>query len=41
MGRLAAEMLFRRLDGDESPSRVHVLPTELVQRGSGEIPPPA
>jgi LacI family transcriptional regulator len=41
MGRLAAEILFRRLDGDESPPQIHVLPTELVQRGSGEIPPPA
>jgi LacI family transcriptional regulator len=41
MGRLAAEILFRRLDGDESPAATYVLPTELVQRGSGEIPPPA
>jgi LacI family transcriptional regulator len=40
MGRLAAEILFRRLDGDESPAQIHVLPTELVQRGSGEIPLP-
>jgi len=41
MGRLAAEILFRRLDGDRSPFRTHVLPTWLITRGSGEIGPPA
>jgi LacI family transcriptional regulator len=41
MGRLAAEILFQRLDGDESPANTFTLPTELVVRGSGEIPPPA
>jgi LacI family transcriptional regulator len=40
MGRMAAEILFRRLDGDESPARTFVVPTQLVQRGSGEIRPP-
>jgi LacI family transcriptional regulator len=40
MGRLAAEILFRRLDGDRSPAHTHVLPTRLVVRGSGEIAPP-
>jgi LacI family transcriptional regulator len=39
IGRLAAEILFRRLDGDRSPSKVHVVPTRLVIRGSGEIAP--
>lgn len=39
MGRLAAEILFRRLDGDTSPAATYTLPTELVLRGSGEIPP--
>ncbi len=39
LGRLAAETLLRRLDGDRSPSRTHVLPTWLVTRGSGEIRP--
>ncbi|GGT90683.1 LacI family DNA-binding transcriptional regulator [Streptomyces violascens] len=40
LGRTAAELLFRRLDGaDETPARVE-LPTVLIQRGSGEIPPP-
>ncbi len=40
IGRLAAETLFRRLDGDRSPSTVQVVPTRLVVRGSGEIAPP-
>jgi LacI family transcriptional regulator len=39
MGRLAAEILFQRLDGDESPASTFTMPTELVVRGSGEIPP--
>ncbi len=28
-----------RLDGDTSPARVRVVPTRLVERGSGEIAP--
>ena len=39
IGRLAAETLFRRLDGDRSPSSVQVVPTRLIVRGSGEIAP--
>ncbi|MFI8521981.1 LacI family DNA-binding transcriptional regulator [Streptomyces sp. NPDC085481] len=40
LGRTAAELLFRRLDGaDEAPSTV-VLGTTLIARGSGEIAPP-
>src|ERR1700694_4714616 len=39
MGRTAAELLFRRLDGDRSPSTHHVIPTLLITRGSGEIRP--
>lgn len=41
LGRLATELLFRRLDGDrgEPAERVEV-PTWLIPRGSGEIPPP-
>ena len=39
IGTLAAELLFRRIDGDDGPSERHVLPTRLVVRGSGEIPP--
>jgi len=40
MGRLAAEVLFRRLDGDRSEATTIVVPTTLIQRGSGEIRPP-
>lgn len=39
MGRLAAEMLFARLAGDDSPPKRVILPTTLVVRGSGEIGP--
>jgi LacI family transcriptional regulator, galactose operon repressor len=39
MGRQAAEQLFRRIDGDHSPSVHLVVPTRLIARGSGEIPP--
>lgn len=37
LGRTAAEMLFRRLDGDESPTSTVTVPTRLIERGSGEI----
>jgi len=39
MGRQAAEQLFRRIDGDRSPSVHLVVPTRLITRGSGEIRP--
>jgi LacI family transcriptional regulator, galactose operon repressor len=39
MGRAAAELLFRRLDGDTSPSVHEVIPVTLIARGSGEIAP--
>jgi LacI family transcriptional regulator len=39
MGREAAELLFRRLDGDRSATVRRVLPTRLIPRGSGEIAP--
>jgi LacI family transcriptional regulator len=38
MGRAAAELLFRRLDGDDSPPEHMVIDVELIARGSGEIP---
>ncbi|MEU3601729.1 LacI family DNA-binding transcriptional regulator [Streptomyces sp. NPDC006798] len=39
LGRTAAERLFRRLDGiEEEPARL-TLPTRLIPRGSGELPP--
>jgi LacI family transcriptional regulator len=39
MGRAAADILFRRLDGDDSPPERVLIDVELVRRGSGEIPP--
>jgi LacI family transcriptional regulator len=41
IGTLAAEALFRRLDGDDGPAATQVVPTELIVRGSGEIAPRA
>ena len=38
LGRRAAELAFMRLDGDGGPPRRVVVPTELVARGSGEVP---
>nr|WP_261398952.1 LacI family DNA-binding transcriptional regulator [Streptomyces misionensis] len=39
LGRTAAERLFRQLDGGfVAPERIE-LPTRLVERGSGELPP--
>jgi len=39
MGRTAAELLFVRLDGDRTPTVHRVIPTRLIERGSGEITP--
>lgn len=39
IGRLAAGLLFARLDGDRSEPTIQVVPTSLIARGSGEIPP--
>ena len=39
LGRTAVEQLFRRLDGDRSASIHAVIPTRLIQRGSGEQQP--
>jgi LacI family transcriptional regulator len=41
IGRTAAERIFRRLDGEDLPIEHLVIPTRLVERGSGEILPPA
>ncbi|MFG2295768.1 LacI family DNA-binding transcriptional regulator [Streptomyces sp. NPDC048603] len=39
LGRVATERLFARLEGDRpAPERI-VLPTRLIPRGSGELPP--
>ncbi|HWG62476.1 MAG TPA: LacI family DNA-binding transcriptional regulator [Streptosporangiaceae bacterium] len=40
LGRIAAEVLFRRLAGDRGPVQRIELPTRLIVRGSGERPPP-
>ena len=39
IGRAAAERVFARLDGDTSTPARTVVPTRLIERGSGEIPP--
>ena len=40
IGRAAADLLFARLNGDDSPFRTVVVPSRLVVRGSGELVPP-
>jgi LacI family transcriptional regulator len=40
-GEHAVDMLLARLDGVDEPARSVVLPTQLIERGSGEIPGPA
>jgi LacI family transcriptional regulator len=37
IGLAAADLLFRRIDGDAGPTERVILPTTLVPRGSGEI----
>ncbi len=39
MGRLAADLLFRRLAGERGPAQSIMLSTSLIVRGSGEVPP--
>ena len=39
LGRVAAERVFARLNGDDGPYTHIVLPTTLIPRGSGELPP--
>jgi LacI family transcriptional regulator len=39
IGRAAAQVLFRRLDGDRSPTQHHIILTRMITRGSGEIVP--
>ncbi len=38
VGRVAADRLFARIGGDASPPRKIIVPTQLIARGSGEIP---
>ena len=37
MGQQAARRLFSRLNGDDGPTQTTIMPTHLIQRGSGEI----
>ena len=37
-GSLATEVLFRRIEGDKSPTSEHIQKVKLIKRGSGEIP---
>ena len=39
MGRMAAQALFTRMDGHDGPVTTDVVPSRMVIRGSGEIPP--
>jgi LacI family transcriptional regulator len=39
IGRLAAELLFRRMANANESTATHVVPSHLITRGSGEIPP--
>jgi LacI family transcriptional regulator len=39
LGRLTAERLFARLDGDNGPTQRLEVPTNLIERGSGELAP--
>jgi LacI family transcriptional regulator len=40
LGRKAAELIFNRIMGEQSPPTHAVIPATLIRRGSGEIPPP-
>ncbi len=39
IGRQAAALLFRRIEGDDSPAELRVVETGFIPRGSGEIAP--
>ncbi|MFD6950025.1 LacI family transcriptional regulator [Nocardiopsis sp. TSRI0078] len=39
IGTLAVQRLFERIAGDDTPPREFRVPTALIARGSGEIPP--
>jgi len=40
VGRRAADRLFKRMHGDQSPPTIITIPTRLLVRGSGELPLP-
>ncbi|MET4618959.1 LacI family transcriptional regulator [Arthrobacter sp. 2762] len=39
IGKLAAERILARIDGDNRTPQTYIVPTELIPRGSGEILP--
>ncbi len=39
MGHRAAQRVFERIDGDDRPAQLEIIPTRLITRGSGEIHP--
>ncbi|MCS5718484.1 LacI family transcriptional regulator [Herbiconiux sp. CPCC 205763] len=39
IGAIAARRIFERLDGESEPARDFIVPTRLIERGSGEIRP--
>jgi LacI family transcriptional regulator len=39
IGKLAAERILARIDGDQSQPSTWVVPSELIVRGSGELLP--
>lgn len=39
IGKLAAERLLARIDGDTQAPQTYVVPSELIERGSGELKP--
>jgi LacI family transcriptional regulator len=40
IGKLAAERLLARIDGDGTAPQTYIVPSELIVRGSGELRPP-
>jgi LacI family transcriptional regulator len=40
IGRRAAYLLFAQMTGEAGPPTTHHVPTVLIPRGSGELPPP-
>jgi LacI family transcriptional regulator len=40
IGRLAAERILARISGDRQDPRTYIVPSRMVLRGSGEVPPP-
>lgn len=40
IGKLAAERILARIDGDARAPKTYIVPSELIPRGSGELRPP-